>query len=673
MLRENQLHDRAEPKDIRSIIKLFESHKKFRFSKSKVKRKETQLAKEILLSPQSLSLKTSEADSFIRTCLATLANCKSNAVIQLIIDSSIAPRPLPKELINPHTKWWQAISGHLSPISNETKKQLINKQSLPQFNCSLRFGISSQNKQELHSLINCLKLLESSEVKIRTKEISPTKIDEVSIPWQFPLKLSTLELAFLGLLPAGNEDFDGLAKLHPKVILPPLGLKQNHKRFFGETTTLEDLTESKMLGISGTDSLFHTVLLGGTGSGKSTSMLHLALSDIESGNSTLIIDPKGDLVRDILERFPDSRKEDLIIIDPTADRIVSVNPFDLLKYGVSPELLTQYLLSIFQDLFADNWGIRSADVLSHSLLTLAEFKNSTLLMLPELLTNNEFRKRILSEIDDPLGIEPFWHYYNNLSQGEQIQLISPVLNKLRQLFIHPSLKCLFGQSESNYSLTDLFFKRKVILVSLNKGVIGAESAKFLGSILVSLTWSLALSRASIPSEKRHRVSLFIDELQDYLKLPISLSDALIQAKGLGVSLTLAHQYRHQLPQDIKMAIDANCKNKICFGLDMNDANDMAKQSPELTAEDFYYLPQYHIYTKLHNGGHSTGWLLAKTFPLPARTRSYDHLVAQNMMKYGRPISEIEADFIEKVHGNSMKPSKDKSKNISQRIGRRKKE
>lgn len=143
--------------------------------------------------------------------------------------------------------------------------------------------------------------------------------------------------------------------------------------------------------------------------------------------------------------------------------------------------MTQYLLSIFQDLFADNWGIRSSEVLPHTLLTLAKFKKSALLMLPELLTNSDFRTKALKEIDDPLGTKPFWHYYNNLSLGEQIQLISPILNKLRQLFIHTSLKSLFGQSKSSFSLADLFFKRKVTLVSLNKGFIGTESAKFLGS------------------------------------------------------------------------------------------------------------------------------------------------------------------------------------------------
>ena len=189
---------------------------------------------------------------------------------------------------------------------------------------------------------------------------------------------------------------------------------------------------------------------------------------------------------------------------------------------------------------------------------------------------------------------------------------------------------------------------------------------------MSLTWSLALHRASIPPEKRHRVSMFIDELQDYLRLPTSLSDALIQARGLGVSLTLAHQYRHQLTQEIKMAIDANCKNKICFGLDMNDAQDMAHQAPELIAEDFYSLPQYHIYVKLYNGGSSTNWLLGKTSAPVPKIRDYGDLVAQNALKYGEAISEIEAQLARQFGYDELN-SNDKAEQIPPRnIGRRKK-
>ena len=662
----------AEIKDLRNMTKLFTSHKKFQFSKT-TKRQSVKSAYELGLTSQVLPLKVKEGDNFLRTTLATLArNTKDTTVVQIIVGKSFMPHPLPKNLPNPHTTWWQAISGNLPPITAETRKQLTDKQSQPQFSCSLRIGSTSDYLANLKSLIGCFKILESSEVKIRFKPISATKIDEVRLPFKFPLKLSTLELACLGLFPSGNEELDGFAKLHPKVILPPLGLKQNHKRIFGETTTLNNSLETKQLGISGSDSLFHTVLLGGTGSGKSTAMLRLALSDIESGNSALIIDPKGDLVRDILERFPKAREDDLVIIDPTNERPIGINPFNLLEYGISPELLTQHLMAIFQDLFSDNWGIRSSDVLSHAILTLAKTKHATLLMLPQLLTNKHFRQTLLKKIHDPFGVESFWNYYDSLSQGEQTQLISPVLNKLRQIFIHPSLKYLFGQTNNKFSLADLYFKRKVVLVSLNKGVLGAESARFLGSIIVSLTWSLALHRASIPPEKRHRVSLFIDELQDYLRLPTSLSDALIQARGLGVSLTLAHQYRHQLTQEIKMAIDANCKNKICFGLDMNDAQDMARQAPELMPEDFYSLPQYHIYVKLHNGGNLTNWLLGKTFAPAPKTGNYTDLVAQNAVKYGVTISEIEAQ-IAKQFGYSEFNSNDKADQIPPRnIGRRKK-
>lgn len=669
----------AEPRDLKAITQLFLSHQKFQFSAVKtLTRKPVKLASELALSHASLPLRVKEIDNFIRSTLSTLVSnigC-TTTVIQIVVGESFAPRPLPKNLPNPHTTWWQAIMGNLPPITAETRKQLTEKSSLAQFNCSVRIGVSSafmpKNRKALTALASCFKILESSEVKLRFQPIAPTKIDEVRLSFKFPLKLSTLELACLGLFPSGNQELAGFAKLHPKVILPPLGLKQNHKRIFGETTTLTQATNQQNLGISASDSLFHTVLLGGTGSGKSTAMLRLALSDIEGGNSTLVIDPKGDLVRDILERYPKAREDDLVIIDPTNERPIGINPFDLLKFGISAELLTQHLMAIFQDLFADNWGIRSSDVLNHAILTLAKSKNPTLLMLPQLLTNKQFRQTLLKSIHDPFGVESFWNYYDSLSQGEQTQLISPVLNKLRQIFIHPSLKYLFGQTNNKFNLADLYFKRRVILVSLNKGVLGAESARFLGSIIVSLTWSLALHRASIPPEKRHRVSLFIDELQDYLRLPTSLSDSLIQARGLGVSLTLAHQYRHQLTQEIKMAVDANCKNKICFGLDMNDAQDMARQAPELVAEDFYALPQYHIYTKLHNGSNSTNWLLGKTMAPPPKTSDYANLVAQNALNYGRDISEIEA-YIAKQFGYDELNSKDKTDQLPPKnVGRRKK-
>lgn len=198
----------------------------------------------------------------------------------------------------------------------------------------------------------------------------------------------------------------------------------------------------------------------------------------------------------------------------------------------------------------------------------------------------------------------------------------------------------------------MFYKRKIVLVPLNRGIVGHETGRLLGSLIVGLTWVLALSRASIPAERRHIVSIYVDELQDYLSsLSADLSDALAQARGLGVGMTLAHQYRDQLPPEIRAGIDANCRNKIAFGLNSKDAKDMAAMAPELTAEDFMTLPRYQIYTSFQAGGRNTGWVMGRTLPPPA-LRDPAELYARSMRAYGTPAEETEESYLKTVINHS---------------------
>ena len=195
---------------------------------------------------------------------------------------------------------------------------------------------------------------------------------------------------------------------------------------------------------------------------------------------------------------------------------------------------------------------------------------------------------------------------------------------------------------------ELFTQRKIVLVPMNRGLIGSESARLIGSLIVGLTWTLALGRASIPPERRHLVSIFIDEIQDYISLPTDLSDALAQARGLGVGMTLAHQYRDQLPPDIRAGIDANARNKTVFGLNAKDAKDMAAMAPELTAEDFMALPRYQIYTSFQQDGRNTGWVLGKAWlPTPV-LRDPAILLAQSVAAYGASAEEVEAEYLRTV-------------------------
>lgn len=254
-----------------------------------------------------------------------------------------------------------------------------------------------------------------------------------------------------------------------------------------------------------------------------------------------------------------------------------------------------------------------------------------------------------------------------MSAAQRDQAVAPVLNKLRQFLLRPALRAVLGQTEPKFDLGDLFSQRKIVLVSLNKGLIGSEGARLLGSLVVAQLWPLVLSRASLPPERRHIVSVFIDEVQDYLTLPTDLADALSQARGLGVGFTLAHQYRNQLPAGLRAGVDANARNKIVFGLNAGDAHDMAAMAPELEPNDFMLLPRFGVYAHIMHGGHSTGWISGKTTAASRAIASPHHLRAASAAMYGQPAAEVEAQVIEAIGMNGEPDSSDDS---SEAVGRR---
>ena len=525
----------------------------------------------------------------------------------------------------------------------ESLANIRSKTSQHGFYATIRVGISDSTKSGvLHSIISALKVQESAGVRIAIKKDNADALNAAKIPWHFPLRLSVKEIANFLLLLAGDADFAGVAEIHPRILPPPSWYKSSG---LANDRNLAVSSTNIRLGISPTDALEHTIIIGPTGCGKSTAMLHLILADINAGRGVLVIDPKADLVNDVLARIPENRDKDVVVIDPSDANPVGFNPFAFKDYG-NPNLIADAILAVFKEVFAENWGIRSQEVFTAALLTLAQNEGSSLLWLPALLTNEDFRQKVVSEIKDKIGLEPYWASFEEMSDSKRQTEIAPVMNKIRQFLLRPGLRNVLGQSQPKFKLTDLFSKNQIVLAPLNKGIIGAESARLLGSLIVGLTWTLALSRAGLDKERRPMVSIFIDELQDYLSLPTDLSDALAQARGLGVALTLAHQYRTQLPPEIRAGVDANARNKIVFGLNGEDAKAMATMSDELVAVDFMMLPRYQVYCHLQSGGQSTNWVSGTTLPPPPKTREPIDLRANCMKTYGQAAEAVEAEYLE---------------------------
>lgn len=625
-------------------------------------------ARKLKISRSNLSLRTDITESTIRAGLAALAATAPNeeAVLQIILGKAFSPNVLPKNISDPTMTWLDAALGHASQASAETRKSMKEKAEQYNFESVIRIGVTNKAASSRIGNIACaFRVLESAGVKITEEKEKAENLNLAHIPWQFPLRLSIKELVSFLLLPFGIEELPGTLGLHPRMVHPPEWY-ENPRHISQDRTFAESLNPSNVqkLSISPEAALEHTIILGPTGSGKSTAMLNLILADINAGRSVLVLDPKADLVTNILERIPVSRADDVVVINPADDHPVGFNPLSL---PGDSTLIADAILAVFKEIFSDNWGIRTQDVLSAALMTLCATKDATLLWLPALLMDENFREKITRDIKDKIALKPFWDTFSNLRPAEREQWVAPVLNKVRQFLFRPGLRGILGQSDPKFQLTDLFYQRKIVLVPLNKGVIGAESAKLLGSLIIGLSWTLALSRANIPPEKRHLVSLYIDELQDYLSLPTDLSDALAQARGLGVGITMAHQYRAQLPREIQAGVDANARNKIVFGLNASDARDIAAMAPDLTMLDFMSLPRYHVYSNFMYYGRPTGWIQGKTCPPIRMLHTAADISARSQIRYGRPRDEVESDFIKLMESNEETPDDGTGESV---IGRR---
>ena len=619
--------------------------------------------------PVGVGLATERLTTVVRAVLAALAVTAKDE--ELVVQLQVGRRFAPQALGRVEPQGWLELLG-LVPIpsrSGERGRRMRAQVGRHRAAASLRLGVRAasplRQRVLLQGLLGALRLVEGPGVRLRARTEHPAKFDSVRRPWRAGLELGAGEIVAMAGWPVGEGALPATPSAHPRVL--PLPQARETQRAFA--TGVADQA-GEHLGISISDALYHTHLLGPTGAGKSTALAHLALADIHAGRGVLLIDPKTDLVADILARIPEQRRDDVVVIDPTSSRPVGINPLaraqtarsapsssggGVLVGGASPELVADTVLATLKGVFAESWGVRVEQVLSAALVTLARTPGATLVDLPLLLTNAAYRQRLITASGaDPLGTGQFWAAYEALSEAQRQQWVGPVLTRLQPFLIRPHLRATLGQAAPSFDLEEVFTRRRIVLVSLNKGVLGAESARLLGSLLVGQLWPLILARAAVEPSRRHVVSVFIDEVQDYLSLPGSLADALAQARSLGAAFHLAHQYRGQLPAALKAGIDANARNKIVFSLSAADAAELARQAIGLEAADFQLLPRFGVYARTLHHGRENPWCHAITLPPTPPVQDALALRASSQARYGQDAAQAEAALLARIgqHDNT---------------------
>jgi hypothetical protein len=360
------------------------------------------------------------------------------------------------------------------------------------------------------------------------------------------------------------------------------------------------------------DARHHIHLVGKTGTGKSTLLLNMILDDLKNRRGAVVIDPRGDLVGDLLDRIPATLADRLVLIDPAQDNPASFNPLE----GDDPHLAVDNLVGIFSRIFQRHWGPRIDDTLRVACLTLMRRANPTLALVPPLLTDKQFRAEFTVDLDDPEGLHGYWSWYDQMNPPMRAQVIGPVLARLRQFLLRDFVKHTIGGPTSSFDMARVL-DGGLLLCRLPKGVLGEDTVRVLGSLLVARVWQAATARATQPEASRRDATLYVDECHNFLNLPGSVADMLAEARGYRLSLVLAHQDLPQLPRDVAAAASANARNKIYFTVDPKDARELAHHTlPELDEHDLGHLDKHTATGRLVINAQETPAFTLATRPPP---------------------------------------------------------
>jgi len=391
------------------------------------------------------------------------------------------------------------------------------------------------------------------------------------------------------------------------------------------------------------ETTFRRQRIGKTGMGKTAMLENMIIQDVKNGNGVGIIDPHGELAEKILDLIPSNRINDVVYVNPAdIDYPFSFNVME--KVGeVHHHLVASGLMDVFKKIWPDVWSSRMEYILENSILALLEYPDSTLLGVNRMLADNDYRKKVVDNIQDAV-VKSFWvNEFASYSPRYKSEATAAIQNKIGQLISNPLIRNIVGQVKSKINMREIINGGKILIANLSKGRIGEENSKLLGALLVTKLQLAAMARVNIPEDERKDFFLYVDEFQNFATE--SFANVLSEARKYRLCLTLANQYLAQLTEmtatggksdKVKDAVFGNVGTLIVFRVGAEDAEFLEKEFvPDIFAQDLVNLGKYNIYLRLMVDGIAGRPFSAETLlpPKVSKKINRDKIIRRSREKY----------------------------------------
>lgn len=561
------------------------------------------------------------------------------------------------EIFNPKTK--EKIQEEKSErvIDEEAVKALTAKITKPLFEVNVRLVASAQSEFQAKDILdgmtagfsqfaaplrNSFKIIRARNPKGLIRQFIFRNFDAGK-----KMVLSSEEIASIYHLPISSTETPKIKWLKsreapPPPNLPATGVLVGESVFRGQR---------KPIYITDADRRQHVYIIGQTGTGKTTLIGDMVLEDIKSGKGVAIIDPHGDLVANALSFVPKERIDDLIYFNTgDLERPLGLNMID---YNFNrPEektFIVNEMQGIFNRLFvAETMGPMFEQYMRNALLLLMEDmpnEPATLIEVPRVFTDTEYRMRKLERIQNPVVVD-FWEKEAVKAGGEaSLANMTPyITSKFNNFIANDYVRPIIGQAKSAFNFRQAMDEGKILLINLSKGKIGDINAGLLGMIFTGKLLMAALSRVDVPDiSKRRDFYLYIDEFQNFTT--DSISTILAEARKYRLNLTMAHQFIAQLTEKIRDSVFGNVGSQLVFRVGAQDAEFLVKQfEPTFNQNDLSNIDNLNAYAKILING-----MTSKPFNLKILGTSWNHgdrELAEKLKEYSRTKYGMDRHVIE---------------------------
>ena len=417
---------------------------------------------------------------------------------------------------------------------------------------------------------------------------------------------------------------------------------ENEVNYFAKTNFRNSMTK---FGIKTDDRRRHVYVIGKTGMGKTVLLENFTLSDIYAGHGCCYVDPHGDTAEKLIDYIPSWRINDVVYFNP-ADSEYPVG-FNILE-AVSERhkhLVASGMMGVFKKIWEDQWSSRMEYILNNTILALLDNPGSTLLGINRMLSDAEYRKRMVGNVADPV-VKTFWlKEFASYNEKYAQEAVAPIQNKIGQFLSASVIRNIVAQVKSSINIREIMDSGKIFIVNLSKGRIGEDSSRLLGGLLITKLQLSAMERVDMAERDRLDFYLYVDEFQNFAV--DSFAGILSEARKYRLCLTIAHQYIAQLTDEVREAVFGNVGTIISFRVGSPDAKYMETEfAPRFLPEDIINLPKYNVYLKLLINGVTSQPFSAITLPpISQKTDSFDRIVRVSRERYAKERSQIEEQIL----------------------------